>query len=146
MFSTVPDSRDMLFTWLPPNSTLRNGVITGYNLTCSIQGTGTGQISSVYPPQETYRLSGFRPGTQYTCRVVAMNSAGSGPPAEVTLVSPEDGNRLFNILTLAYLFLILSLAIARLCIMHGSYNIVCAPAYYVHALGWFYMGLGLIGE
>ena len=30
--------------------------------------------------------------------------------------------------------------------MHGSYNIIGAPAYYVHALGWVYMGLGLIGE
>ena len=55
-----------------------------------------GQISSIYPPQESYRLSGFRPTTDYTCRVVAMNSAGSGPPAEITLTSPEDGNRLFN--------------------------------------------------
>ena len=92
MFSAVPDSRDMLFIWQPPNSTLRNGLITSYSVTCFIQGTGTGQISSVYLPQESYRLSGFRPATQYNCRAVAVNSAGSGPPAEITLISPEDGN------------------------------------------------------
>ena len=60
-----------------------------------------GQISSVYPPQESYRLSRFRPGTQYTCQVVAMNSAGSGPNAEITLISPEDG-RLFAVLVGLY--------------------------------------------
>jgi hypothetical protein len=70
---------------------MRNGRITGYNLTCFITATGMGRIGDVYPPQERYRLEGFRPGADYTCRVMAMNSAGSGPPAETIAQAPEDG-------------------------------------------------------
>jgi hypothetical protein len=73
---------------------MRNGHITGYNLTCFITATGMGQIGDVYPPQERYRLLGFRPGTGYTCQVVAMTSAGSGPPAEITALASEDGKQL----------------------------------------------------
>ena len=93
MFSS--DSRDILFTWQPPAPTMRNGLITNYTLNCSIMGTGMGQISRVYPSQENYRLGKFKPATEYTCQVVAINSAGSGPILEVMLTSPEDG-KLFD--------------------------------------------------
>ena len=89
--SSPINSREMRFTWSPPEPTLRNGIITGYNLTCFITATGMGQIGNRFPPQENYRLSGFRPATGYTCRVVAINSAGRGPPAERMDTSPEDG-------------------------------------------------------
>ena len=98
---TVPavTSRVMEFTWLPPAPTMRNGRITGYNLTCFITGTGgMGRIGGIYPPQERYILSGFRPARRYTCRVVAMNNVGSGPPAETTAQAPEDGKRIVAIL------------------------------------------------
>ena len=97
MISAI-NSRTMQFTWTLPEPTMRNGIITGYSLTCSITATGAGQISDSYSPREnnTYRLLGFRPGTQYTCQVVAMNSAGSGPSAETRPTSPEDG-KLFTV-------------------------------------------------
>ena len=92
MMIPVVTSRVMEFTWLPPAPTVRNGRITSYNLTCFITGTGgMGRIGDIYMPQESYRLSGFRPARSYTCQVVAMNGAGSGPPAETTAHAPEDG-------------------------------------------------------
>ena len=91
----VVTSRVMEFTWLPPAPTMRNGQITSYNLTCFIIETGDmGRIGGIYMPQESYILSGFRPARRYTCRVVAMNIAGSGPPAETTAQAPEDGKHI----------------------------------------------------
>ena len=83
------NSREMRFTWLPPAPIMRNGFIANYTLICSIRGTGMDQISRNFLPQESYILLGFRPGTQYTCQVVVMNSAGSGPPAQTIATSPE---------------------------------------------------------
>ena len=97
MNASVPviAARVMEFTWQPPAPTMRNGRITGYNLTCFITDTSrTGQISAIYPPQESYTLSGFRPGRQYICQTVAMNSAGNGPPGQITTTSSEDGKLL----------------------------------------------------
>ena len=84
------NSREMRFAWLPPVATMRNGYITNYTLNCSITATGMGQINETFSPQASYVLSEFRPGTQYTCQVVAINSAGSGPPAQTMATSPED--------------------------------------------------------
>ena len=73
---------------------MRNGRITDYSLTCFINATGMGRISDVFEaqqPGERYKLSGFRPGTKYTCLVVAINSAGSGPSNNYTVTTPEDG-------------------------------------------------------
>ena len=93
----VVTSRVMEFTWLPPAPTMRNGQITSYNLTCFIIETGDmGRIGGIYPPQERYILSGFRPAKGYTCQVVAMNSVGSGPPAETTAQAPEDGKHIIG--------------------------------------------------
>ena len=89
MLSTMT-SRVMEFTWLPPEPTMRNGRITGYNLTCFITDSVMEQIGDVYPPQENYILPDFRPGKEYTCQVVAVNGAGSGPSAVVTVQAPED--------------------------------------------------------
>ena len=77
---------------------MRNGRITGYNLTCFITDTSRiGQISDIYPPQDMYTLSGFRPGTMYTCQVTAMNSAGSGPAANITAQAPEDSKHIIDV-------------------------------------------------
>ena len=76
---------------------MRNGRITSYSLTCFITETGMGRISDVFTPLEPpqrYRLEGFRPATEYTCRVVAMNSASSGPPAEEAVITPEAGKHI----------------------------------------------------
>ena len=103
----VVTSRVMEFTWLPPTPTMRNGRITGYNLTCFITGTGgMGRIGGIYTPSERYVLSGFRPARNYTCQVVAMNSVGSGPPAEATAQAPEDGKHIL----LVAILLILSIS------------------------------------
>ena len=109
MIVSVVTPRVMEFTWLPPAPTMRNGHITGYNLTCFITAAGgMGRIGDIYMPQERYRLSGFRPARRYTCRVVAMNNVGSGPPAETTAQVPEDGKHMYIVLVVILLILSIS--------------------------------------
>ena len=97
MVFPINKTRAIEFTWLPPAPTRRNGLITGYSLTCFITETGMGQVSDIYTPLEPpqrYRLEEFKPATEYTCRVVAMNSVSSGPPAEETFMTPEAGKHI----------------------------------------------------
>ena len=85
----VINSRDVTFTWQLPAITERNGMITNYSLTCINTTTA---LTRVYPPVGTnsYLLTGFIPDTAYTCRVFAINSAGRGPTANLTLTTQQD--------------------------------------------------------
>ena len=85
----VPGSRNLTFMWLPPIITERNGVITSYNLTC----VNTTFLTRVYQAADSnlYLLTGFKPFTHYSCRVFAINSAGRGPEANISLTTFEDG-------------------------------------------------------
>ena len=97
MVFPINKTRAIEFTWLPPEPTRRNGRIIGYSLTCFITETGMGRISNDYTPLEPpqrYRLEEFKPATEYTCRVMAMNSISNGPPAEETFVTPEAGKHI----------------------------------------------------
>ena len=46
-----------------------------------------------FPPDDMnmYSLSGFRVVTMYSCSVSAINSAGSGPSADLTINTGESG-------------------------------------------------------
>ena len=72
-------ARNMTFSWSPPTPTLRNGVITGYFLSCVPEGGGGSSISMQYTAAGTFTLRGFTPFTSYNCSVSASNSWGSGP-------------------------------------------------------------------
>ena len=101
-FSAEAAERDVTFSWSPPNATLRNGHITGYNLSCS---PSPSSLPQSFPESGTYRVahyspsntgacsllaSRFSPGTIYNCSVVAINSKGAGPPAAVSFTTAHD--------------------------------------------------------
>ena len=69
----------MTFSWSPPAPTLRNGVITGYSLSCVAVAGGESSISMQYTAAGTFTLRGFTPATSYNCSIAASNSQGSGP-------------------------------------------------------------------
>ena len=71
----------MTFSWSPPAPTKRNGVITGYSLSCVPVSGGGNTITMQYTAAGTFTLRGFTPFTSYNCSISASNSQGSGPVA-----------------------------------------------------------------
>ena len=68
----------MTFSWSPPASPLRNGVITGYSLSCIPVSGGENSISMQYTTG-SLTLRGFTPATFYNCSISASNIWGNGP-------------------------------------------------------------------
>ena len=87
MFAADPEERQVVFSWSPPPVTRRNGVITSYTLSCSPSPSSPPQSPSLSGP---LTVTGFSPDTAYSCSVVATNSQGSGPPANITFTTQQD--------------------------------------------------------
>ena len=87
---TVQGPRTLTFSWDPPSEDLRNGVITGYLLSCDPQPEG---LPMTYEQSEVVNITvgGFEVYTTYTCRVSASTSAGEGPSATVVITTLETG-------------------------------------------------------
>ena len=86
----------MTFSWSPPAPTERNGVITGYSLSCvPVSGRGN-TISMQYTAAGTFTLGGFTPATSYNCSISASNSQGSGPVSSMISTTPEACKQLFS--------------------------------------------------
>ena len=79
----------MTFSWAPPNATQRNGMITGYSLSCTPL-TAEGDITMQYTQVGTFTLGGFTPFTIYSCSIFASNSQGDGPVALIDIPTEED--------------------------------------------------------
>ncbi|MGJ8945945.1 fibronectin type III domain-containing protein, partial [Salmonella enterica subsp. enterica serovar Kentucky] len=85
----MPDATIVHFFWTPPSS---NVTICGYNLTCTPMVLGLDDLTMTYTVAKThiYTLMGFRPATEYRCRVLAFNSAGYGPPTEINITTIDE--------------------------------------------------------
>ena len=92
---TQRTARNMTFSWSPPAPTERNGVITGYSLSCVPVSGGGSSITMQYTAAGTFTLAGFTPATSYNCSISASNSQGSGPVAYVDVTTLDDGE-LYN--------------------------------------------------
>ena len=88
-FVVTPGARSMTFSWAPPNATQRNGVITGYSLSCTPL-TAEGDITMQYTQVGTFTLGGFTPFTIYSCSIFASNHQGDGPMALIDIPTEED--------------------------------------------------------
>ena len=90
---TQRTARNMTFSWSPPAPTLRNGVITGYSLSCVSEAGGgrRNTISKQYTAAGTFRLGGFTPATSYNCSVSARNIWGNGPVSYSVVATQDDG-------------------------------------------------------
>ena len=70
----------------------RNGVITNYTVIFQEQG-GAVIPGEVNVMDRTFTASGLTPHTNYTFRVAGVNSNGTGPYTNVTIIlTDEDGN------------------------------------------------------
>ena len=87
MFVAVAGERQVNFSWSPPAVALHNGVITSYTLSCSPSPSSLPHSPSQSGPLP---VAGFSPDTSYSCSVLASNSVGSGPPANITFTTLQD--------------------------------------------------------
>ena len=87
MFEVEVGQRQVNFSWSPPPVTQRNGIITSYTLSCSPSPSSLPQSPSQAGP---LTVAGFSPDSFYSCSVVATNSQGSGPPANITFITLQD--------------------------------------------------------
>ena len=90
-FAVIPREHNITFSWSPPSPTGRNGVITGYSLSCVPEAGQGNSISMQYTAAGTFTLGGFTPATSYNCSISASNSQGSGPAACREVVALDDG-------------------------------------------------------
>ena len=90
---TVQGPRTLTFSWDPPSEDLRNGVITGYLLSCDPQPEG---LPKMYNQSEGVNITigGFEVHTNYTCIVSAFTSAGVGPNTTQTVTTLATGMKL----------------------------------------------------
>jgi hypothetical protein len=83
-----PDS--VVFSWVPPSEELRNGVITGYKVSCVANSSQIGNpiTETVGLNVEMATVQGLTPATHYICSLAARTSAGFGVnETQVTLLT-----------------------------------------------------------
>ena len=90
IFFIVKNSSSITLFWSAPS--IRNGVITAYQLQCS----GDGQVFIRTVMETTTTLSGLLPYTNYSCNITAYTSAGGGPAASVSVTTLQDSEQLRN--------------------------------------------------
>ena len=79
--------------WLQIDCIERNGVITNYTVVFQEQG-GAVIPGEVNVTDRTFAASGLTPHTNYIFRVAGVNSNGTGPYSNGTIVmTKEDGNQ-----------------------------------------------------
>ena len=88
-FTVAPGARNITFSWSSAVPTLRDGVITGYSLSCVPEAGGGNSIFMQYTAAGTFTLGGFTPATSYNCSIFASNIWGNGP-AVYSMVSTLD--------------------------------------------------------
>ena len=85
-FAAVSGEREVEFSWSAPPITQQNGVITSYILSCYPSPSSLPQFPSSGP----LTVTGLSPDTGYSCSLVASNSQGSGPPANISFTTQQD--------------------------------------------------------
>ena len=93
MFSADVGERKVVFSWSAPLITQQNGVITNYTLSCSPSPSSLPQS----PSSGALTVTGLSPDTSYSCSLVASNSQGSGPPANISFTTQQDCESLFQV-------------------------------------------------
>ena len=92
VLSHTVTSTSVNINWLEIDCIERNGVITNYTVVFQEQG-GAVILGEVNVMDRTFTASGLTPHTNYIFRVAGVNSNGTGPYTNGTVVmTEEDGN------------------------------------------------------
>ena len=71
---------------------LRNGIITGYNITYQSQTENDNGFVTAGPNDRQAKLTGLKEFVKYNISVVAFTVKGDGPP-NVTVVSTDEDSK-----------------------------------------------------
>ena len=93
-FTVDPGARNITFSWSSAVPTLRDGVITGYFLSCVPEASTGNSISMQYTAAGNFTLGGFTPATSYNCSIFASNIWGSGPAVYSMVATLDDSKYL----------------------------------------------------
>ena len=98
-------STSISVSWEDVQADLRNGIITGYNITYQSQTENDNGFVTAGPSNRQANLTGLKEFVKYNISVVAFTVKGDGPPS-VTVVRTDQDSKSYNTLLLLLLLLI----------------------------------------
>ena len=99
-------STSISVSWEDVQADLRNGIITGYNITYQSQTENDNGFVTAGPNDRQANLTGLKEFVKYNISVVAFTVKGDGPPS-VTVVRTDQDSKSYNTLLLLLLLLLL---------------------------------------
>ena len=85
-------SSSISVSWEDVQAELRNGIITGYNITYQSQTENDSGFVTADPSNRKANLTGLKEFVKYNISVVAFTVKGDGPPS-VTVVSTDQDSK-----------------------------------------------------
>ena len=85
-------STSISVSWEEVQAELRNGIITGYNITYQSQTENSNGFVLSGPNDRQIDLTGLKEFVKYNISVVAFTVKGDGPP-NVTVVSTDEDSK-----------------------------------------------------
>ena len=102
-------STSISVSWEDVQADLRNGIITGYNITYQSQTENDNGFVTAGPSNRQANLTGLKEFVKYNISVVAFTVKGDGPPS-VTVVRTDQDSKSYNTLLLLLLLLLQSVS------------------------------------
>ena len=95
-------STSISVSWEDVQADLRNGIITGYNITYQSQTENDNGFVTAGPSNRQANLTGLKEFVKYNISVVAFTVKGDGPPS-VAVVRTDQDSKSYNTLLLLLL-------------------------------------------
>ena len=83
-------STSISISWEAVQADLRNGIITGYNITYNTQTENDNGFVPASPNDRQANLTGLKEFVNYNISVVAATVKGDGPPSIIVVKTDED--------------------------------------------------------
>ena len=83
-------STSILVTWKEVQAELRNGIITGYNITYQSLTENDNGFVTAGPNDRQANLTGLKEFVDYNISVVAFTVKGDGPPSVIVVRTDQD--------------------------------------------------------
>ena len=99
-------STSILVSWEAVQADLRNGIITGYNITYQSLTENDNGFVPAGPNDRQANLTGLKEFVDYNISVVAFTVKGGGPP-NFTVVRTDQDSKSYNTFIIIYLLLLL---------------------------------------
>ena len=83
-------STNISVSWEAVQAELRNGIITGYNITYKSQTENDNGFVEASPNDRQANLTGLKEFVDYNISVVAFTAKGDGPPSVIVVRTDQD--------------------------------------------------------